>query len=180
MIITLLKDARGYLTHRSLILENAMSINFPNSLDTFPNPSASSNLDASDSGNPQLKHSNQHQNLNAAMAAIESKLGINFSSSSTSIDFIINLLLMTQTEHHQGMVRVILGGPFPSTVTWYKDSGKTIKLIEKEYGYDGRRNVNRITVRLFDGSPSNVLKRTIIDDLTLNGPFETERVRTIS
>jgi hypothetical protein len=157
-----------------------MSTNFPNSLDNFPNPSSTTNLDSSGSGNPPLRHSTQHQNANDAIEALEAKLGINFSSAATSIDFIVNLLLMTQGEHNQGVVRVITGGVFPTLITWFKDAGKTIKLVEKEYTYDGQRNITTVAIRLYDGTAGNVLKRTITDSKTLSGPFEIERHRTIS
>lgn len=158
----------------------AMSTNFPNSLDNFPNPSSTTNLDSSGSGNSSLRHSTQHQNANDAIEALEAKLGINFSSSTISIDFIVNLLLMTTGEHNQGVVRVITGGPFPTAITWFKDLSKTIKLVEKEYSYDLRRNINQVTVRLYDGTVANTVKRTIVDVKTLDGPFEVERVRTVS
>lgn len=157
-----------------------MSTNFPNSLDNFPNPSSTTNLDSSGSGNPTLRHSVQHQNANDAIEALEGKLGINFSASTTSIDFIVNLLLMTTGEHNEGAVRVITGGAFPTTITWFKDAGKTIKLVEKSYNYDSNRNINQVTVRLYDGTVSNIVKRTIVDTKTLSGPFEIERVRTVS
>jgi len=157
-----------------------MSTNFPNSLDNFPNPSSTTNLDSSGSGNSSLRHSTQHQNANDAIEALEAKLGINFSSSTISIDFIVNLLLMTTGEHNQGVVRVITGGPFPTAITWFKDLSKTIKLVEKEYSYDLRHNINQVTVRLYDGTVANTVKRTIVDTKTLSGPFEIERVRTVS
>jgi len=87
---------------------------------------------------------------------------------------------MTTGEHNQGVVRVITGGPFPTAITWFKDLSKTIKLVEKEYSYDLRHNINQVTVRLYDGTVANTVKRTIVDTKTLSGPFEIERVRTVS
>lgn len=157
-----------------------MSTNFPTALDNFPNPSPSTNLDSSGGGDPALRHSKQHENSNDAIEAIQAKLGINFSSTATSLDFIVNLLLMTQGEHNQGIVRVISGGAFPTTITWYKDVGKTIKLVEKTYTYDSKKNITKVEIMLYDGTISNVLKRTITDNKTLSGPFEVERSRTIT
>jgi len=62
-----------------------MSTNFPTSLDTTTNlpPIAATDLE-NDTGK---EHDVQHSNLNAAVIAIETKLGVNGSAVTTSIDY---------------------------------------------------------------------------------------------
>jgi hypothetical protein len=155
-----------------------MSTLFPQGLDTFVNPSSVTPLDAN-STDPRLRHSLQHDNLNDGMSAVQSKVGENFSNINISLDYIANLLLMTQTEHNQGVRRDIIGGVFPTSVIWYGDSLGTIKLIEKRYTYDSRKNITQVDLLLYDGTVSNILKRTITDVITLSGPFETSRTRAV-
>jgi hypothetical protein len=57
-----------------------MTTNFPTSLDSFTNPTPSNYLNSP-------SHAGQHANINDAMAAVQSKLGITSSSDSTSIDY---------------------------------------------------------------------------------------------
>jgi len=156
-----------------------MATLFPTSLDDFLNPSPSVRLDATGT-DARLRHSTQHTNLNDAIEAVEAKVGANFSSVSTSLDYIISLLLLTQTEHGQGVRRDIIGLPFPTNIIWYADSGATIKLVEKRYTYDGRRNITKVELFLYDGTIANTLKRTITDTKTLSGPFEISRSRVVT
>lgn len=156
-----------------------MTTLFPTSLDGFLNPTPSNRLDAT-GADPRLVHSTQHTNLNDSVSALEAKLGINFSSVTTSLDYIATLLLLTQTEHGQGVRRVIVGQPFPSNIVWYADNGGTIKLVEKKYTYDAQRNITKIELFLYDGTMANVLKRTVTDLRTLSGPFEVSRNRVVT
>lgn len=156
-----------------------MPTNFPTTLDSFLNPGSLTTQDAT-GFDPRLRHSTQHGSINDAAAVVQSKVGIDFSSVNTSFDFIVSLLLMTQTEHGKAVKRDILGQPFPTSVTWYADLGATIKLVEKKYTYDIRRNIIKVELFLYDGSGTNILKRTITDTKTLNGPFETSRTRVIT
>lgn len=57
-----------------------MATNFPTSLDSFTNPTASSDLTSPD-------HAGQHTNINDAVAALEAKVGINSSAVTTSLDY---------------------------------------------------------------------------------------------
>jgi len=156
-----------------------MSTTFPTTLDTFLNPGATTKLDATGS-DPRLRHSTQHDNINDSMAAVQAKVGVNFSSVNTSLDYIVTLLLMTQTEHGQGVRRDIIGQPFPTNIIWYANIGATVKLVEKKYTYDSKKNIIKVELFLYDGSPSNIVKRKITDTKTLNGPFEVSRTRTIT
>jgi len=156
-----------------------MSTLFPLNLDSFLNPGASTKLDATGS-DPRLRHSSQHDDINDAMTSVQAKVGIDFSSVAVSLDYIVTLLLMTQTEHGQGVRRDILGQPFPTNVIWYADIGGTTKLVEKQYTYDSKKNIIKVELFLYDGTPFNTLKRTITDTKTLSGPFEASRIRTVT
>ena len=58
-----------------------MAINYPTSLDTLTNPSASDLMNST-----AVPHATQHANLNDAVEALERKVGVNSSTASTSID----------------------------------------------------------------------------------------------
>lgn len=154
-----------------------MATNFPTGLDSYVNPSGSDHL-----GDAGVLHSSQHANINDAMEAVETKLGIDFSSVATSIDYIVKTLLMTTLQHPSGGYREIVGGAFPTTITWYTDSGKTIKLVEKEYTYGGAISIlpTTIELRIYNGTVSNTLRRTITDTITYDRVFETSRTRTVT
>ena len=62
-----------------------MAINFPNSLDQLSNPNATDSL-----SNPS--HSEQHRNANDAIEALQSKVGADNSSVTTSFDYRIRQL----------------------------------------------------------------------------------------
>ena len=156
-----------------------MATTYPTTLDSFVSPTASDKLNGSP--NPATVHHVQHANHNDAIMALEAKLGVSFSSSTTSLDFIMTHLLLTQTEHPGAGYRELLpaADPFPTQVIWYTNSGKTIKLVEKNYTYDAQNNVTQILLRIYDATTLNTVLRTITDTVTLSGPFEVSRSRTI-
>lgn len=156
-----------------------MSTIFPTSLDSFLNPSSTTNLDSSGS-DPRLRHSTQHDNINDSVTALEGKVGVNFSAVTASLDYIVTLLLLTSTQHGAGIRRDLVGGAFPTSVIWYSDAGGTIKLVEKRYTYNSKHLITKIELFLYDGSVGNILKRTITDNITLTGPFETTRTRAVT
>lgn len=67
--------------------------------------------------------------------------------------------------------------PFPTSVIWYTDSGKTDKIVEKLITYTG---VNPTTIqwKMYDVDGSTVLA-TVTDAISYSGVFETSRTRTI-
>lgn len=154
-----------------------MTTNFPTGLDSYLNPSGADHL-----GDAPVLHSAQHSNINDAMEAVESKVGINFSNVNTSLDYIANLLILTTTQHPQGLYREISGGVLPTNIAWYTDATKTIKLVEKAYTYAGSIPVlpSSVALRVYDGTVANTLKRTITDSITYTRVFETSRTRTIT
>lgn len=158
-----------------------MTTNFPTGLDSYLNPTGANHLD-----DPGVLHSALHANINDAVEEIETKIGINFSNVENSLDYICNLLLLTQVQHPSGRYREITYSPtisiLPYKITWYVDGTKTIKLVEKEYTYGTNPRVlpSVITLRIYDGTVANVLKRTIADTITYDRIFETSRNRTIT
>ena len=60
-----------------------MATNFPTSLDTFTNPTATDTLDSP-------PHDQQHANINDAVEALEAKVGINSSADTNSLDYNVN------------------------------------------------------------------------------------------
>ena len=158
-----------------------MTTSFPSTIDAFSNPTGTTLLEQ-----PGLKHSDQHSNSNDAIEALETKLGVNFSSTQNSIDYICNLFLLTQGQHYAGEYREIEYAVSPSvnvaSVKWYTDSGKTILLVSKEYTYGGAIPVipTIITLKLYDGTLANTLERTITDSVTYLKVFETSRTRVVT
>lgn len=159
-----------------------MTTLFPNNLDTFVNPTSADKLNGD--LNPAVIHHIQHTDKNDAISAIETKLGINFSSVTSTVDFALQILEMTWMNHPLGGYKetTYVSNVFPDTIIWYTDSGKTIKLVEKDftYGPGSKKFVTQVIWKLYDGTISNLLKRTITDNITLSGNKEISRIRTIS
>jgi len=61
-----------------------MSITYPTSLDSFPNPQST---DLLDNASPTLDHWTQHGNVNDAVEALEAKVGVDGSAVTTSFDY---------------------------------------------------------------------------------------------
>ena len=59
-----------------------MATNFPTSLDSLTNPTASDTLDSS-----TVPHADQHANANDAIEALQAKVGVNSSAVTTSLDY---------------------------------------------------------------------------------------------
>ena len=60
-----------------------MSTNFPTSLDTLTNPSATDTLDSP-------PHDEQHADANDAIEALQAKVGVDGSADTNSLDFKVN------------------------------------------------------------------------------------------
>ena len=69
-----------------------MVTSFPTGLDSFYNPSATNYLD-----DANYVHHVEHSNINDSVAALETKVGINSSAVTTTIDYIINHNLVPYT-----------------------------------------------------------------------------------
>lgn len=153
-----------------------MATNFPTGLDSFNNPNATDKLNDA----PVIHHV-QHSNINDAVTAIERKLGVNLSSITTSVDYIMHLLMMTWMQHYNGVYKEVLpaGNPFPTSITWYIDVAKTAKVLEKNITYSSKKIPTTIVHKLYDGTPANNVLRTITDIINNQGPFELSRTRIV-
>lgn len=76
-----------------------MTTAFPGALDSFVNPKGSSSGGTDKLNTPAVIHGTQHQNINDAMAAVETKIGINNSLVTTSIDFLLKNTLSIDPGH---------------------------------------------------------------------------------
>lgn len=158
-----------------------MATQFPNTLDSFVNPTATTPLQAS----AGLRHSLQHTNLNDATKAMQSKVGIDYSNVNHSIDYITKLYLLTQTQHQDGGYRKLsyVAGSrvILDSIIWYLDSSETIKLVEKRFSYGANKLLpSNISLILYDGSESNIVKRTINDSIIYDKLFEVSRTRNVT
>lgn len=156
-----------------------MAIKFPIDIDDFANPTALTPLNK-----PGMRHHEQHGQLNDAVEAIETKVGANLSDVNTSLDYIANLFLITATQNPKGNFAEkmsVSGSVLPQLITWYTDASKTIKLVDKQFTYGTPKPVpTQIIMRLYDGTASNLIVRTITDTITYTNIFETSRSRSIS
>ncbi len=158
-----------------------MATQFPNNIDTFVNPSPTTPLQAS----AGLRHSVQHTNLNDASKAMQSKMGVDYSNVNNSIDYITKLYLLTQTQHQDGGYRKLSYIPgsrvILDSITWYLDNSETVKLVEKRFSYGANKLLpNNISLILYDGSESNIVKRTINDSIIYDKLFEVSRTRNVT
>lgn len=72
------------------------------------------------------------------------------------------------------------GSPFPTSITWYLDVGKTKKLVEKFITYLPNKSPSIIQWNMYDFDGVTIV-HTVIDNFTYsNGVFEATRTRTIS
>jgi hypothetical protein len=82
-----------------------------------------------------------------------------------------------------GAYRETVGGSFPTSITWYTDSGKTEKIVEKIITRSGGGATNvaptPIKWKIYDTDGTTVLW-TVNDAVTYDGVFETSRTRTIT
>jgi hypothetical protein len=78
-----------------------------------------------------------------------------------------------------GAYKVVLGQPFPTSITWYADNTQTAKIVEKLIVRNGMQNPTSITWNMYDVDGSTIL-HTIIDAITYtDNTFESTRTRTI-
>jgi hypothetical protein len=77
----------------------------------------------------------------------------------------------------------IVGGLFPTSVTWYEDGTKTKKIVEKIITRSGGGATDLaptpITWNMYD-TDGTTITATVVDDITYSGVYEVSRTRTIS
>lgn len=71
------------------------------------------------------------------------------------------------------------GSPFPTSVTWYLDVGKTKKLVEKFVTYTNTAFPTTIHWNMYDFDGVTIV-HTVIDTITYDTAFEATRTRAIS
>ena len=74
-----------------------MATNFPTSLDTSTNLPNPASTDVTSNANPNLSHAYQHYTINAAILALEAKVGINASAVTSSVDYRLSQLVPAAT-----------------------------------------------------------------------------------
>ena len=80
------------------------------------------------------------------------------------------------------MERIPHGDPFPTNITWYTNSSKSKKILEKiitRTGTGTKIKPNPIIWKLYEEDGVTV-KTTITDEIVYNSIFETSRERTVS
>ena len=66
--------------------------------------------------------------------------------------------------------------PFPTSITWYTNSSKTNKIVEKIINYNSNKTPGSIIWKMYDTN-GNILV-TLTDTISYSGEFETSRTRT--
>ena len=69
------------------------------------------------------------------------------------------------------------GQPFPTSVCWYSDNTKSLKIVEKLI--IGGIFPNQITWNMYDIDGSTIIE-SLTDNIIYSGPFEVSRTRTIN
>lgn len=69
--------------------------------------------------------------------------------------------------------------PFPTSVIWWTDSGKTAKIVEHALTYNANKTVATSQWKAYDTDGVTVLA-TVTDTMTYSGIFETSRTRAIA
>lgn len=77
-----------------------------------------------------------------------------------------------------GAYRETLGGPFPTSITWYESSLKTRKIVEKQYTYTGTKQVDTTSWIVYDLDGVTPMV-TATDSVTYSTFFESSRTRSI-
>jgi len=108
-----------------------MATNFPGSLDSFTNPSSSSTLDSP-------SHAAQHSNVNDAVEALQTKVGVDGSAVTSSLDYKVaqqGLTLITTASATSGST-LDLNGIFSDTFESYRLVVTQYQVSFGAYGLD--------------------------------------------
>lgn len=78
-----------------------------------------------------------------------------------------------------GAYKVIVGQPFPSSITWYVDSTQTQKIVEKLIIRDNStQNPIIVTWNLYNTDGTTIV-HSVVDNVVYDSSFESTRTRTI-
>ena len=120
----------------------------------------------------------QNLTVNGSLTVLSGITG-SFNYESVLDDF----LYTTETQHPSGTYakcEMVPGKIFLSNITWYSAPDKSIKLISKDFSYNSNIPVPvTISMKLYDGTSNNLIKKTIVDTIVYDKIFEISRTRTI-
>jgi len=73
-----------------------------------------------------------------------------------------------------------LDNPFPTSITWWDSSSKSLKIVEKNLSYDANKRITVTVWKVYD--EGGILLATVTDTFAYNGssPFESSRTRVIT
>jgi len=108
---------------------------FPTSLDDFVDPSPSSSQTA-------IKHSEQHSDVNAAIEAIERKLGINASADPASVDYKLARVRNREGVSISDYSQLVVGNDYSAAFAAAVANGKDV------YFPDGDYNIANVSISL--------------------------------
>nr|MBP7540378.1 hypothetical protein [Saprospiraceae bacterium] len=124
-----------------------MSINYPTSLDSLPNPT---NTDLLENATLALDHDQQHSNANDAIEALEAKVGINGSAVTTSHDYKLSAVT--------GSAKALTSGTSTQSVTGLNLTNPTLTVGSDATGDMYYRNSSGALTRLPIGSSGQIIQ----------------------
>jgi len=141
-----------------------MATNFPTSLDNLTNPAGSDPVN-----NPS--HATQHANINDAIEVLETKVGVNNSTITTSLDYRVKQLETTPTytnEMAQDAVATALAAGTHTNITInYNDTGNSIS-ISAAAGYTNEEAVDAVALALTAGSGISISYNDSANTITIS------------
>jgi len=141
-----------------------MATNFPTSLDNLSNPAGSDPVN-----NPS--HAVQHANVNDAIEALETKVGVNNSAVTTSLDYRVKQLETNPTytnEMAQDAVAAALAAGTHTNITInYNDTGNSIS-ISAAAGYTNEEAVDAVAAALTAGSGISISYNDPANTITIS------------
>jgi len=141
-----------------------MATNFPTSLDNLSNPAGSDPVN-----NPS--HAVQHANVNDAIEALETKVGVTNSAVTTSLDYRVKQLETNPTytnEMAQDAVAAALAAGTHTNITInYNDTGNSIS-ISAAAGYTNEEAVDAVAAALTAGSGISISYNDTANTITIS------------
>ena len=141
-----------------------MATNFPTSLDNLTNPAGSDPVN-----NPS--HATQHANINDAIEVLETKVGVNNSTVTSSLDYRVRSLETTPTytnEMAQDAVAAALAAGTHTNITInYNDTGNSIS-ISAAAGYTNEEAVDAVAAALTAGSGISISYNDAANTITIS------------
>jgi hypothetical protein len=141
-----------------------MATNFPTSLDALTNPASSDQLSSP-------SHSAQHVNANDAIEALQTKVGVDNSASTTTLDYRVKQLETVPTytnEMAQDAVAAALAAGTHTNITInYNDTGNSIS-ISAAAGYTNEEAVDAVAAALTQGSGISIAYNDAANTITIS------------